>query len=285
VTAAVATLLSPAAGASAPPRELTPAAAEAFFAARAAAPACEACAAPEPHAPAAHLAQPDACAAVAAACALLRRQPPGAWAAALDRLPAVAAAEACCLRLALAAPPPAEADEHDSDARASGDAAAGADSADGADGEESDEELLCDAPDADDTWLAPCAAVGAYAVRRMGLQPPDSAAAASGDGVPAWRAVPPWLAAVACGAHGALCDAYVAALLARPALRCAADDGGDVAAAYAAARVARADAAARLRCVLAAGGRGAARARRALAAWGCLWAEPPAKRRRTAAAE
>jgi hypothetical protein len=55
-----------------------------------------------------------------------------------------------------------------------------------------------------------------------------------------WRTVPPWLLALACGAHAPLCDAYVRALV-RPRRGAGVDS--------------RRDAAARLRCVLASGGR------------------------------
>jgi hypothetical protein len=276
VTAAVAALLSPPCAAEG---DLSVAAAAAFFAARAPEAACVACAAGAPHAPHAHLARADTCAAAAAAAALLRRHTE--WRAALDGLPAAAAAEACCLRLALASP------SWDAFADAAG-AAAGAaspgtaaarvaDTADGAGGADDAEDDVVDSADASaeaevdacgDAWLAPRGAVGDYALRRLGLS--------AGDAGGAWRSVPAWLLAVACGAHGALCDAYVAALL-RPPPRAP----GDVSAAVA-AHVARADAAARLRCVLAAGGAAARRGRAALAAWGCLWADPPpAKRRRS----
>jgi hypothetical protein len=227
--------------------------AAAFFRARAAPPFCAACAEAVPHEPAAHLVQADVCAAAAAASALHRASPVGAWSAALDALPASAAAEACCLRLALAAP-----------AAKAGESATAAPASD-------DEDDVDDAdwPDADgDAWLAPCGAVGAYVMRRLGLRAGDEdnedGDESDNDG---WRAAAPWLLALACGAHAPLCDAYVRALV-RPRRGAGVDS--------------RRDAAARLRCVLASGGRTARRARAALSAWGCLFASPPdAKRRRT----
>ena len=196
------------------------------------------------------------CAAAAAASLLLRAAPPGAWIAALDALPVAAAAEACCLRLALAAPAVSRAD-------------AAAEPA----SEEEEDDADDDDDDGDgwaDAWLAPCRAVGAYAMRRLGMH----AAAGEDDGGgeesdDSWRAVPPWLLALACGAHAPLCDAYVRALI-RPRRGASVD--------------LRRDAAARLRCVLATGGRGARRARATLRAWGCLYASPPdEKRQRTTA--
>jgi hypothetical protein len=196
----------------------------------------------------------DVCAAAAAASVLHRAAPAGAWAAALDALPVAAAAEACCLRLALAVPAthPAEAASYD-------------------EGEEAEDDDGDDWVDSGaDTWLAPCGAVGAYIMRRMGLH----AAADEDDGGgeesdDSWRTVPPWLLALACGAHAPLCDAYVRALI-RPRRGASVD--------------LRRDAAARLRCVLATGGRGARRAKATLRAWGCLYASPPdAKRQRTTA--
>ena len=196
------------------------------------------------------------CAAAAAASVLHRSAPAGAWAAALDALPVAAAAEACCLRLALAVPAASRADA----------AAEPASEDDEDDEDDEDGDAWADAG-ADD-WLAPCRAVGAYVMRRLGLHmaagEDDGGGGESDD---SWRAVPPWLLALACGAHAPLCDAYVRELI-RPRRGASVD--------------LRRDAAARLRCVLAAGGRGARRARATLRAWGCLYASPPdAKRQRT----
>ena len=235
-------------------------AAVSFFRARPAPAFCAACAEAVPHEPAAHLVEADVCAAAAAASALHCASPAGAWSAALDAFPLAAAAEACCLRLALAAPA--------SPADAAAAPAAAEDGADDADDDDADGDDWADA--GADTWLAPCRAVGACVMRRLGLH----AAADEDDGGgeeqnDSWRAVPPWLLALACGAHAPLCDAYVRALL-RPRRGAAVD--------------LRRDAAARLRCVLAAGGRGARRARAALRDWGCLYASPrDAKRQRTSA--
>ena len=222
--------------------------AAAFFRTRAAPGFCAACAEAVPHEPAAHLVAADVCAAAAAASALHRAAPVGAWSAALDALPVAAAAEACCLRLALAAP-----------AAETGESAAAAPASD-----DEDEDDDADWPEAEgDAWLAPCAAVGAYLMRRLGLRTGDE----EEDGDEGWRAAAPWLLALACGAHAPLCDAYVRALV-RPRRGAGVDS--------------RRDAAARLRCVLASGGRTARRARATLSAWGCLFASPPdAKRRRT----
>jgi hypothetical protein len=271
VTTAVTALLLPA-GAAAADASLTPSAAAAFFATRLASPApaaapppCASCASPVPHAPAAHLCAPDACAAAAAAAALLRRATP--WRASLNALPPAAASEACCFRLALASPfrssAGVEADEqqqagtqgtHGDTARAT---IHGGGSENDDDGDDDD----------DDAWLVPIDAVGTYALRRLGLDGADEAV---------WRALPPWLLAAACGAHAPLCDAYISALLRRPPRRTHDAAADDAAAAASAALAARRDAAARLRCVLAAGGGAAARARDALAQWGCLWTPPAA---------